>query len=184
MKEMPRLILALTVIAILSGLVLAFTFNVTNDKIIENAEIKKQKAISEVLPNVDSYELKTKGDLTYFQCYDANKNPVGIAVETSGGGFQGEIKMMIGFIPAEKKVSAIKVLNHTETPGLGARITEDGFTGNYVNKPFGDYEVVKRPVKNDMEVEAISGATISSDAVTTIVENALQQVKAAFGGEL
>ncbi len=184
MKEMSRMIIVLTVIAILSGVVLAFTFNMTNDKIIHNAEVKKQKAISEVLPGLESYELKQKGDLSYYQGFDANKNPIGIAVEAMGGGFQGEIKMMIGFIVAEKKISAIKILSHLETPGLGARITEDGFKSNYKDKPFGDYNVVKRPAANDLEVEAISGATISSDAVTTIIENTLKAVEEAFGGEL
>ncbi|MCK4259390.1 MAG: RnfABCDGE type electron transport complex subunit G [Halanaerobiales bacterium] len=184
MKEMSRMILVLTVIAILSGLVLAFTFNMTNDKIIHNAEVKKQNAIAEVLPGIESYELKQKGDFSYYQGIDANGNPIGIAVEAKGGGFQGEIKMMVGFIPTEKKISAIKILSHLETPGLGARITETGFKSNYENKPFGNYSVVKRPVANEMEVEAISGATISSDAVTTIIQNTLKAVEEAFGGEL
>lgn len=184
MKEMPRLIIVLTVIAILSGLVLAFTFNVTNEKIIENAEIKKQKAITEVLPGLEEYELQKKGDFVYYQGYDSADNPIGIAVEASGGGFQGEIKMMIGLLPGEKKISAIKILDHLETPGLGARITEGGFKSNFLDKPFGEYNVVKRPVANKLEVEAISGATISSEAVAVIIEDTLKRLEEAFGGEL
>ncbi len=184
MKETPRLIIVLTAIAIISGLVLAFTYNVTIEKIQQNAELKKQQAIAEVLPGLESYELQQKGDLKYYQGYDANGLPIGVAVEANGGGFQGEIKMMIGFNTAEKKINSIMVLSHTETPGLGARITEDVFKSNYNNKPFGDYTVVKRPVNNDLEVEAIAGATISSAAVTTIVENTLKDLQTAFGGEL
>ncbi|AZR73298.1 hypothetical protein BBF96_07815 [Anoxybacter fermentans] len=183
MKEMPRLVIVLTVIAILSGLVLTFTFNVTNEKIIRNAEIKRKAAIRDVLPGLASYEVKQKGSLSYYQGYDTNGNPIGIAIEAYGGGFQGEIKLMIGLIPDEKKISAIKVLSHLETPGLGARITEESFKSNFKDKPFGDYTVVKRPARNKYEVEAISGATISSEAVTSIVENTLEAVKEAFGGE-
>lgn len=182
MKEMPRLILVLTVISILSGMILAYTFNSTNDKIIANDELKKQRAISEVLPGLVSYEIQQKGNLTYYQGYDNDKNPVGIAVEAVGGGFQGEIKLMIGINPEENKITAIKVLSQLETPGLGARISETGFKSNFADKPFGEYKVVKRPATDPMEVSAISGATISSVAVTNIIQNAIKSVQEAFGG--
>jgi electron transport complex protein RnfG len=182
MKEMPRLILVLTVISILSGLVLAYTFNSTNDKIIANAELKKQRAIADVLPGLVSYEVQQKGSLTYYQGYDNDKNPVGIAIEAIGGGFQGEIKLMIGVKPEENKITEIKVLSQLETPGLGARISEAGFRSNFTDKPFGEYKVVKRPASDPMEVSAISGATISSVAVANIIQDALKSVQEAFGG--
>lgn len=178
-----RLIVVLTVISVVAGVVLALTFNLTNQKILDNAELKKQKAIAEVLPGFASYEEKQQGTLNYYQGYDANKNPIGIAVEAKGNGFQGEIKLIIGFNTIEKKITAIKILNQLETPGLGARISETGFKSNFTNKPFGQYTVVKHARTNDLEVEAISGATISSNAVTVIIQNALKSVQEAFGGE-
>lgn len=182
MKEMPRLILVLTIISILSGLILAYTFHSTNDKIIANGEIKKQQAIAEVLPGLASYEVQQKGSLSYYQGYDNDKNPIGIAVEAAGGGFGGEIKLMIGIDPEENKITAIKVLSQLETPGLGARISEESFKSNFTNKPFGEYKVVKRPATDPLEVSAISGATISSDAVVKIIQNTLKSVQEAFGG--
>ena len=178
-----NLILVLTVISIVSGVILAMTYNLTNEQILKNAEIKKQKAIAEVLPGFASYEEKRQGDLSYYQGYDANHNPIGIAVEARGNGFQGEIKLTIGFDLTQQKITTIKVLNQLETPGLGARISETVFKANFTDKPFGDYAVVKHPRSTDLEVEAISGATISTNAVTDIVEKALEAVKEAFGGE-
>ena len=183
MKESPRMIVVLTVIAMLSGLVLAFTFNMTNDKILHNAELKKQRAIKEVLPGLETYEMKQKGELEYYQGYNAQGNPVGIAVEAVGGGFSGDINLMIGIIPSEERITGIKVLKHLETPGLGARITENDFKSNFEDKEFGDYEVVKHPVRDEMQVQAITGATISSNAVTEIVQKTVDKVADAYGGD-
>lgn len=184
MKEMPRLIIVLTAIALISGLVLAFTYDMTSDQISENAELKKQRAIAEVLPGLKTYQPQQKGDFHYFQGFDQNGQPLGIAVEASGSGFQGEIKLMIGFDVVEKKITGIKVLSHLETPGLGAKITEAGFKANFQSKPFAEYTVVKRPVNNELEVEAIAGATVTTNAVTTIIGDTLKLFQTAFGGEV
>lgn len=184
MKEMPRLIIVLTAIALISGLVLAFTYDMTTDQIKKNAELKKQRAITEVLPGLETYQLQKKGDFSYFQGYDQNNDPLGVAVEASGSGFQGQIKLMIGFDVNEKKITGIKILEHLETPGLGAKITEKDFKANFQSKPFAEYTVVKRPVNNELEVEAIAGATISSNAVTTIIQDTLKILQTAFGGEV
>lgn len=182
MKETPKLIIVLTLISVLSGMILAYTFYTTNDKIIANDELKKQRAIAEVLPGLASYEIQQKGNLTYYQGYDHEKNSVGIAMEAVGGGFNGEIKLMIGVKPEESRITAIKVLSQLETPGLGARISESTFASNFTDKPFGEYQAVKRPASDPLEVSAISGATISSVAVINIIQTALKSVQEAFGG--
>lgn len=175
---MKRLILTLTVLGIVSALSLAFVYEWTTPMIEKHQEVARKEAIMAVLPESDSYKEVLRDGVTF---YEGNKDGE-VAVLTSGSGFQGEIELMIGADPFQGKIYAIQVLNHQETPGLGAYITGDKYESNFVNKPFGDYKVVKRPVSNPMEVEAISGATISSRKVSNIVEEAINKMKLAYGG--
>ncbi len=88
-------------------------------------------------------------------------------------GFHGEIDLVIA-ISNEDKITGIKVLSHNETPGLGAKITEDKFTQRFKDKSTNNYlEVVKVTPNKDTEVEAISGATTSSRASVNAVNEAI-----------
>lgn len=175
---MKRLVLTLTVLGLISALVLAFVFQWTKPFIAEHAAQKKKEAILAVLPQSDDYTEVSKNGVTFFEGNKAGE----VAVSLTGGGFQGEIELMLGANPAQGIIYGIRILEHSETPGLGANIEGEGFLKNFIDKPFGDYQVVKRPVEKANEVEAISGATISSDKVTTIVEQAVQELQQAYGG--
>ena len=175
---MKKLILTLTILGIVSALSLAFVFEWTKPIIEKHQEVAKKEAVLTVLLASDSYTEVTKSGITFYEGDGDNE----VAMMASGGGFQGQIELMIGANPVDGKIYAIKVLNHSETPGLGANITGENFESNFINKPFGDYRVVKRPIAEDIEVEAISGATISSDKVTRIIEEAIDQIKLAYGG--
>ena len=177
---MRKLLLTLTVLGLISAFALAFVYQWTMPKILHHQEVGKKDAILTVLPGSDQYQEVRKGELTF---YEGNKNGE-VAMVASGGGFQGQIEVMIGFNPAAGKVYSIKVLNHQETPGLGAYIAGGKFERNFVDKPFGEYKVVKRPVKNAHEVEAIAGATISSEKVAEIVEKAIKEIREVYGGEI
>ena len=89
---------------------------------------------------------------------------------------------MIGVNLENDKIYKISILNHQETPGLGARITENDFKSNFEDKAFGDYSVVKTPPSEETEVQAIAGATISSESATRIIEDALDKINSAYGG--
>ncbi|MFP4015702.1 MAG: RnfABCDGE type electron transport complex subunit G [Halanaerobiales bacterium] len=178
---MSKLIITLTIIGLISAMSLAFVYEWTTPMIEKHQEEARKEALKAVLPESDSFKEVEIAGVTF---YEGNKDNE-VAMIATGGGFQGQIEMMIGFNPEEEKIYAIRVLNHSETPGLGANITTVEFEENYQNKPFGvgDYTVVKRPAKADDEVEAISGATISSEKVTTIIEEAIVKLKLAYGGE-
>lgn len=179
---MKKLIITLTILGIISALALAFVYQWTTPKIKKHAEVAQEKAILAVLPESDGYTEVQKNNITF---YEGNKDNE-VAIIVSGGGFQGQIKLMIGANPVEGKIFGIRVLNHSETPGLGANIIGEKFQSNFKNKPFGDYQVVKKPVDQNQEpykVEAISGATISSEKVTAIIERAVKTLKDVYGGE-
>jgi len=65
---------------------------------------------------------------------------------------------------------------------LGANITTDSYKSNFEGKPFGEYDVIKRETSDPYQVEAIAGATISSEKVTRIVEDAVDKIQNAYGG--
>ncbi|NLM97217.1 MAG: FMN-binding protein [Halanaerobiaceae bacterium] len=175
---MKKLILTLTIIGLISALALAYIYQITAPLIEGEEALARKKAVLDVLPESDSYTEVVKNGIIF---YEGNVEGE-VAMSVSGGGFNGEIKLMIGANPFEGKIYKITVLNHSETPGLGSKITDDEFTSIFAGKPFGKYQVVKRPVSNPMEVEAISGATISSQAVTDIISDAVNRMRLAYGG--
>ena len=110
--------------------------------------------------------------VTTYRGIDADGKTTGIAFAVDGNGFGGTIRLMVGFDPATRKLSRVKVLDHLETPGLGARITEPGFLGQFENKSLDDAFTAKQ------DVDAITGATVSSQAVAATIKAALSEVEA------
>ncbi len=180
-NSLSKLIITLTVIGLVSAFALAFVFLWTTPKIEEHQAMAKEEAIRAVLPGAEEIQEVKKGDQIFYEGYKSGSR-VGVAMVAEGGGFQGMIELMLGTDPASGKIYGIRVLTHSETPGLGANITGKKYKTNFVDKPFGDYNVVKRPAESPMEVEAISGATISSEKVTTIVEKAVEDIESVYGG--
>ncbi|MFW6022169.1 MAG: FMN-binding protein [Halanaerobiaceae bacterium] len=175
---MKNLIITLTILGIVSALSLAIVYERTTPMIKKHQEVAKREAILEVLPSSDSYTEESKNGMIFYEGNRGNE----VAVIASGGGFQGQIEIMIGANPESGIIYGIQVLTHSETPGLGANITSEDFESNFREKPFGNYSVVKRPAAEATEVEAISGATISSEKVTNIIEEAIDSIKLAYGG--
>ncbi len=176
------LIITLTVIGIVSAILLAFVYQWTTPYIEKHQAKAQEAAVFTVLPEAERYQEVTKDGMTFFEGYDSANSRVGVAMVVTGGGFQGNIELMVGVDLSKQQINTISILNHQETPGLGARITEKAYRNNFANKPFGEYQVVKREPTDPMQVEAISGATISSEKVTIIVENAIQKIQQAYGG--
>lgn len=181
-NKTSTLIITLTILGLISAIILSFVYLWTMPKINEHQAKAQEEAVFAVLPGTVEYKEVVKDGIVFFEGYDESNNLIGVAMVIEGGGFQGQIKLMIGTNPILEKIFGIQILNHQETPGLGARISEEDYRDNFADKPFGDYKVVKRPVSNDYEVEAISGATISSTKVSDIVEKALQDIQHYYNG--
>lgn len=176
------MIITLATIGIISALLLSFVYEWTTPYIQANQAQARKQAINEVLPNVEEVEEVGKNGSVFYEGYDAEGNQIGVAFQNSGGGYNGIIEIMIGVDLESNKIYKISVLEHQETPGLGARITESQFKSNFEDKPFGDYNVVKTPPSEEMQVQAIAGATISSVSTTRIIEDALDKINSAYGG--
>ena len=174
-----NMLVALFVIAAVSGGVLGLVYGVTKDAIAEVDQKKNEAAIKAVLPlenvtyKADTMKYNYEGvDLT-FPCnlaYDANGNFQGAAVKTNEGGFGGKIDMMVGFL-ADGTIKGTSVLSHAETPGLGANMTGK-FKDQFVDKNPTNYRLIV--TKDGGDVDAITAATITSRAFSKAVDKAYQ----------
>ena len=173
------MLVALLVIAAVSGGVLGLVYGVTKDAIAEVDQKKNEAAIKAVLPlenvtyKADTMQFTYEGVNTTFPCnlaFDANGNFQGAAVKTSEGGFGGKIDMMVGFL-ANGTIKGTSVLSHTETPGLGANMTGK-FKDQFVDKNPNNFKLIVK--KDGGDVDAITAATITSRAFSKAVDKAYQ----------
>ena len=171
------MIIVLTVIGLVSGGILAVVYNWALPKIELNLIRETDAAIFKVLPETKSYKKIAKDDLTYFECFDKKGGRVGTAILCKGNGYQGEIKLMIGVNTDLSKFTGMTILEQVETPGLGAKIAEKKFENQFkelATKPPIEYVKAKAPEKPN-EIQAITGATISSRAVVNIINKTVKQ---------
>ena len=184
-----KMFLVLTVIGAVSGGILAGVFHVADPLIQANREKELKEAIFVVLPEAKDYKILEKGidkaKVIVYQGLDADGRSVGLAFIADGGGFQGNIRIMVGLSVDYLKLKGIKVLEQNETPGLGNRIKEPAFEGQFKGleiKPKVEYIKYRKPEKPN-QIQAITGATISSDAVVKNINNAVEKVLKAFPKE-
>ncbi|NIN72539.1 MAG: FMN-binding protein, partial [Gemmatimonadetes bacterium] len=121
------------------------------------------------------------GDPLVYAGYDENQRLIGLAVEAQGMGYQDVIRVLYGYSFAEDAIVGIRVLESKETPGLGDRIeTDPDFLENFKrldvsltedqSRPANPIEAVKHGKKeHPWQVDAITGATISSNAIAAIL---------------
>ena len=144
----------------------------------KNAEIAKQEVISDAtFEKVESLPEFEK--LNIVEIFKAQKNGefAGYCVNVEPTGFGGGINMFVGIDTDFETITGIKILSMSETPGLGAKAQEEAFSGQFSLEKKGPLVVVKNassPKEN--EINAISGATITSDAVVAGVNSAIEAV--------
>lgn len=186
MKNVKEIIIpavALFIICLISTALLGGTNLLTVDKIAQVAAENAANArlsVCEGAAEFDEVEVKL-GEEVYI-CYtalDKEGNPVGYAVTTQDKSYGGTIEVMTGF-DLEGKITGVEILTIDDTPGLGMNAKNESFRNNYIGKS-GELTVSKTPTA-DNEIQAITGATITSNAVTRCVNVASQIVSAAQGG--
>jgi electron transport complex protein RnfG len=165
-----RLTVTLLLITGIVAAALAGVNAITKDAIAANQEKKTQDALAVVLPGVQglSKQAVAADAGIVSEVYASGNN---YAVKVLPGGFDGEITMMVGIV--DGKVTGISVISHTETPGLGAvaaakNAKGEAFRGQFVGQS-GELAVGD-------QIDAMSGATITSNAVVTGVNAALSYV--------
>lgn len=120
---------------------------------------------------------ETIGGLIVYKASDSDGQLLGWVARTSGQGYSGPIELLIGLDSAAETITGLFVLSQTETPGLGDFITGEKWRSQFADQSSGQpLVVVKSAPATAGQVEAITGATISSDAVVSIVNKAVGQI--------
>jgi electron transport complex protein RnfG len=180
-----RLVLTLAIAGLVSGVAIIGIYEATLPTITENKARELREAVFKVLPGVSQMqalvyrdgelivvEAPDKDEPVIYGGYDEQGDFVGYAIPAAGPGFQDTIGILYGYNPAEKIVVGMEVLESRETPGLGDKIYKDavfvgGFSALSVEP---EIVAVKKGTKSQPnEIDAITGATISSKAVVRII---------------
>ncbi len=201
MKTMLKDALVLFVITVVAGLALGFVYNITKEPIRISEENKANAAYAEVMPGAATFdELEAvdtaqgefanqwksngydKDDIDkVLEAKDASGNLMGyVLMVTSHAGFGGDISFTMG-INSEGTLNGISILSISETPGLGMK-AEEVLKPQYAGKNVTGFSVTKTGASADSQIDAISGATITSNALTTGVNAGLFYYQTNLGG--
>lgn len=182
-KDMFKLGLNLLIISAVAALLLALTNSVTASSIAQRNEQANAEARKLVLESAQDFEqvkdVKTDNSKgvevsEIYEAKDASGNTVGYTLKVLPSGYGGTIELMVGIDSAKGQVSGINVVSNSETAGLGAKATNPEFSDQYKGKPLEELSVLKNGTPGDTEIKAISGATITSTAVTNGVDAAIE----------
>jgi len=197
------MIRTLTVVSLLCGMLIVVTDVNTRVRIRHNQEVIMRESVAQLLPGIRKqivYAIDPSGNLTVssgvqgegprlFAGYGPDGRFLGVVIETSDRGYADVISAMYAYDPDARTITGFKVVDMRETPGLGSRIGSDPeFTANFkALDASGGHPIttVKHGTKkNPWEIDAISGATISSRAVGRMLQKSVQNVAPAIARNL
>jgi Na+-translocating ferredoxin:NAD+ oxidoreductase subunit G len=167
MKEMLKYGLILGFICFLSSSVLAIVNNVTEPKISQQKEKEESSAFGELMPESLAFKARYRDEtIIYYAAYDGNNKLNGFIVKAKTRGYSSDIETAAS-LSLKLEIIGVKILSQNETPGLGNRIIEPAFLGRFQGKSADTLN----------EVQAITGASISSRAVINSVRDKIQELK-------
>ena len=175
MREIIKLALILLVITSVAGLILGGVNSMTAGIIEERAIEESLGAIEAFFPESDDAGIVDDGDVLGYdlveEVYEVleGDNVIGYTIKTVANGYDGPIEILTG-INMDGEITGIEILSQSETPGLGDRITEDDFKDQFAGQSS----------DTELEVDALSGATVSRNAVV----NGVSAATDVFEGEL
>ncbi|WP_272701399.1 RnfABCDGE type electron transport complex subunit G [Desulfovibrio sp. Fe33] len=184
MKEMMKMMIVLSLICGIAGITLAALKQVTAPIIEEQVLTYVQApAIQSVLSGYDNDPIKDRRtfdvDGRTVMVFPALKDGklIGLAFETSGKGYGGNIGVMVGFDVGAMTLTGIGITTLKETPGLGARVAEHGYATQFRGHSLESVDLKK----NGGDIEAVAGATISSNGTVSAVREAIAIFNALKG---
>lgn len=176
-KEVAVPSVVLLLIASLVTALLAVTNVLTKDRIEQLSQERAVQTRMIVLPDAVEFGMYKTNENVYVG-YGADGSEAGYVITTVVKGYGGDVSVMTG-ISADGTVMGTQVLEHNETVGLGANVEKLSFTDQFKGKTSGDQFAV---TKDGGNIDAVTGATISSRAVTNAVSEAMMVFNEIKGG--
>lgn len=166
-RDIAKITMNLVIVYLAGGLILAAVYAKTSPIMFRNALLAKETALRQLMPDADKIE--KAGDWSvhdkhaeYFIAKKGDK-VIGYVVQSYGKGYSSYIDTLIA-VDTNFKVQKISILDQKETPGLGDEIDTAAFRKQFEGKNIDHLKVLKTETAED--IQAVSGATISSRAVT------------------
>ena len=161
-------VIFITLVVFVSVALVSGTDSITKDKIVYQIEQKIQGMLVETFPDMNEYTF-TDDIYTIY----SDDTLVGYAFLATGKGYGGDIDILVG-LEDEQTLKGITIVTQSETPGLGSKIIESSFVSEFVGANIDDIFLKK----DGGQIDAITGASISSEAVVDVVRNtAMEKVK-------
>ena len=192
--------IAITVITLVSGLLLGVVNDITAGPIAKQQAAAKEAAYKEVFADADTFETVSSGEDADLEAYlDENGfkgqdiNEVMLAKDSSGAeigyaftvttkeGYGGDIQFAMG-IQDDGTLNGISILSIGETAGLGMRATTDEFKNQFKDRNVEKFTYTKTGAAADDEIDALSGATITTNAMTNGINAGLCAFRYEKGG--
>jgi electron transport complex protein RnfG len=178
-----RLGLTLALFAAAACVVLAFVYQGTKKRIDAHQREDLEAALGDMFPGADAFpditgNLESPDPSVAFEgIYEVRRGPelAGLALRVSRGSYGGPLKALVG-VNAGGTIAGVRILEHQDTPGLGAKAASPSYTGQFAGKPASD------PFEVRADVEAITASTITSQAVAGAVKAAGRAALSYLGG--
>ena len=199
MKKILKDAFALLMITLVAGILLGFVYSITKEPIAQQEQLTKERSCQEVFADAATFE----NDTDDLEAATAAMKAAGYEVQTlseilvakddSGStlgyvlslvdpeGYGGDISFMMG-IRLDGTLNGISILSIGETAGLGMNADTDAFKSQFANKKVEKFTFTKTGSTSDSEIDALSGATITTTAMTNGV-NAGLAAFSSLGGE-
>jgi len=200
MKKIVKDTLILTIITVVAGFCLGYVYDITKEPIAKTQETAKQNAYRAVFNEADSF---VEGEISHvansdialegaglnavhideaLEAQDASGNTLGyVFTITDSEGYGGDITITMG-ITNEGVVNGVEILNISETAGLGMKATTEEFRCQFANKQVSKFAYSKVGAKEAYEIDALSGATITTNAMVNAVNGGLAYFTSSVGG--
>lgn len=172
MKENIGLGIKLLIIAGIAGLLLGYAYDITKGPIEAKQKEEQTLAMKAILPKAEDFK-KSEKDFSSEKSIDSifegqnGGQTSGYLFTVKSSGYAGPITMMVG-ISTEGKVEGMKILSHSETPGLGSNAEKPKFADQFKEKS------AEKALSVGSDIQAITGSTITSKAVTSGVNTAIK----------
>lgn len=189
------MVVVLAVIGMVSAGVLSVVYQNTSAIIEENAARALESSVLEVLPGTSTVNIvrltpdvverhedqRTEKETEQttsliYQGVNDQGDVIGYAFVGEGNGYGGVVRVLVGVDETTDEILNIKVIEHSETPGLGSRVEEDTFRNRFVGKTVDD------PIQINQDIDNLSGATMSARAVAEAVREGFKDTVAAYKG--
>ena len=171
------------------GLLIAVTNAALSPRIEQNKINKRNRLVGDLLPEAKNFVLETeieidsiqgkKEKVEVFRAMSEAGECVGWSFNAAGSGFMDKIELVVAVDKDFEKLAGFDVLASNETPYIGDLIKNDYYRDQFKGAPAEELKLISSgdPKKIDAEIVAISGATVSSEAVVEIINNFLTQIK-------